>query len=186
MRLRIRLITSTFLLISMTPAVLAETPCAPHIEEFNQWQSATLRNHTDAFQVCPVDESTYQNVIAAWLKTQNSNAPVFASLSLGRVIHYPWLSELLANAALHHPQWNTQKGHSKSGNDNAWVSQALSSPSILARLQAPFDGSTYRIESLSVEKVLVDEATNVLPLKIPTPTRVPFDAQLWVKLRVHH
>jgi hypothetical protein len=57
-------------------------------------------------------------------------------------------------------------------------------PGFLARLRGPLVGQGLRVTGLSVEKVLVDTARNVLGAGEPAGKRIPFDAQAWLVLEV--
>lgn len=183
------------LALCTSPLTWAETACAPFIEEQPAWETAALRPHTDAFMECPVSEERYQQVIKQWLDTRTKAQAAPRSLGLGRAIDLPWISRYLAQAALASPAWDTRRGHGKQGNDNAVVGALLSAPEFLARLQAPFDGSGYRVKAVPVEKVLVGPAETYFAPDTPTDTsptvgkgqrsrlRVPFDAQLWLILQ---
>ena len=168
------------LLLACLPA-RADEVCAPHVEEHPGWQSASLRPHTDAFRACTLSEPRYREVVSAWLQGMAADAPVLKSLSLGRAVDLPWISRRLARAGLSDPGWDACRGRARQGDPNAWVAAVLAEPAFLERLQAPFQGTAYRVTKVSVEKVLVGPATEILP-DAPAGRRVPFDAQLWLVL----
>ena len=76
------------------------TTCAPHVEFNPEWQNATFRPHTSSVSDCPVDEDTYQKVINNWFADGKDAGTELKSFFLGRAIHYPWISEHIARAAL--------------------------------------------------------------------------------------
>lgn len=182
--LRPGLILAGLLLGASGVSVRADTegPCLPHVEEQRAWHTAILRPHTDAFRSCPMAEATYQRVVGAWLRQRRPEDGELASLGLGRVVDYPWLSECLARAALVHPAWNARTGRVRATHLNRLVADLLSEPAILARLRQPFDDSRYVVVSVVVEKVLVGRLGDVLADTGQPTLRVPFDALLWLRL----
>ncbi len=169
-------------LVLASCAAWADQACAPHVEEHPGWHSASFRAHTDAYKHCPVSEGAYRVVVAGWLKARHETGPSLTSLSLGRAVDFPWLSEYLARAALADPRWDGLHGRLRGGDLNAWVASLLSDPLLLERLRVPFEGTAYRVTRVSVEKVLVGPVENFLPRGAPTGLRAPFDAQLWLVL----
>lgn len=154
--------------------------CAPHVEERAGVTTASLRRHTDDFSRCPVDESTYRQVIRDWLRQRPSGAPVLTGISLGRAIDLPWLARDLAEAAARHPQWDARRGRVRLGEINAFVAALLSDEAFLARLAVPFADAGYRPLRVTVEKVLVGRASEIFPEMAGGTRRLPVDAQLWL------
>jgi hypothetical protein len=161
----------------------AEEGCSPYIEAQPSWQSAAFRRHTDDFRDCPVSEATYRRVLGDWLqRPSTASAAPLHSIGLGRAVHFPWISEYLATAALSNPDWDTKRGRSRSGDPNAVVASILSDPAFIQRLQVPFGNTTYEVVAVSVEKVLVGEVRDILPGRAAGHLRVPYDAMLWMRL----
>lgn len=171
------------LLCALWTGAQAGERCAPYIEAQPSWQSAAFRRHTDDFRECAVSEETYRRVLGEWLRGAAGAMPL-QSVGLGRAVHFPWISEYLASAALGRPDWDAQRGRSRAADPNALVASILSDPAFLRRLQVPFEGTPYTVVAVSVEKVLVGEVREVLPGRAAGNLRVPFDAMLWVRL--HH
>ncbi|ACV34579.1 hypothetical protein [Accumulibacter sp.] len=156
------------------------TACSPHVEAQPDGDSASLRQHTDAFTRCEMTESSYREVVGKWLRQRPTSAPPLRGLSLGRAFDYPWISHHLAEVALRHPQWAASRGKARSGGPNQWVASVLSEPAFLARLAVPFTDTPYAPVAVSVEKVLVGSAQDVAPELNAGKLLVPFDAQVWL------
>ena len=162
-------------------ATSASATCAPYVENHPNWHGASLRLHTTAFEHCPMDEATYQRVVAQWLAQKSASAR-FDSLSLGRAVGHPWLSRYLATKALNDPQWR-RIARTDPGKHNAYVSRLLSQAEMLRRFDRAFAGSDYAVFAVSVEKVLVGPASEYADVSERSQRRVPFDAQIWLRLR---
>lgn len=110
------------------------------------------------------------------------------SLGVGRILEHPWLSQQLAAAALHSPQWDAARGRSRTGRDNAAVTQILDGGNLLAGWAPVFARYGATIRNASVEKVLVGrvgETDELAPLTTDPAAagkRLPFDAILWLRL----
>jgi hypothetical protein len=159
-------------------AALAQQGCEPYVENHRELETAALRPHSDAFRSCFIDEAAYARLIAAWLAARGADAPPLRGLGLGRAVNLPWISEHLARAALHEPRWDTARGRDRKGDINGLAAALLSQPAFLRRLDAPFAGSAWAVRAVSVEKVLVAKAQDILPGA--GRGRVPFDAQVWL------
>lgn len=111
-----------------------------------------------------------------------------ASLELGRIVQYPWLSKALADAALRSPVWEPKKGRGRRGDDNPAVASMVDTRRLLAPLIPTFSRFGIRARAGSVEKVLVGQVgktPELAPLE-KTPTamgkKLPYDAILWLRL----
>lgn len=161
----------------------AAVACAPYVEERNGGAtSAVFRRHTDDFRVCRVDESTYDEVVARHLRDRPPTAPAWTALALGRAVDFPWISQYLAESALSDTRWDARRGKVRRGGINDFVASRLSERAFLARLAVPFADTPYVPVGVSVEKVRVGVAEDVLPGT--GRRRVPFDAQLGLNLQV--
>jgi hypothetical protein len=111
-----------------------------------------------------------------------------ASLELGRIIQYPWLSKSLAEAALRSPVWDPKRGRGRRGDDNPAVASMVDTRRLLLPLVPTFARFGVRARAGSVEKVLVGEVgeTQELAALEKTPTaagkKLPYDAILWLRL----
>ena len=111
-----------------------------------------------------------------------------ATLELGRIVQYPWLSKGLADAALRSPVWEQKKGRGRRTDDNPAVASILDTRRVLAPLIPTFARFGIRARAGSVEKVLVGEVgkTKDLAALEKTPTamgkKLPYDAILWLRL----
>lgn len=156
--------------------------CTPSIEEHSASRSATFRPHSSVFEACDVSEKAYRQVIRNWLQTRPSSSTPLSSLSLGRAEAFPWISRYLADAALQRPEWGRSISRGSPGEHNSFVADLLSEPTFLKRLDEPFDGTTYTVVGVSVEKVLIGKAREHASAVAPPAARVPFDAQLWLRV----
>lgn len=134
------------------------------------------------FDACDVSEEVYGQVISDWLETRSPSSTPLSSLSLGRAETFPWISRYLANAALLRPEWGRRISRGSPGEHNRFVAGLLSDPAFLKRLDQPFDGTPYTVGGVSVEKVLIGKASEHGSAVAPPASRVPFDAQLWLRL----
>ena len=155
--------------------------CAPHVEEHSGARSASLRSHSPQSDACRVDEATYVRVVQDWLRARDGLAPV-SSLALGRAVDHPWISRHLADSALSSSAWSARISRAPAGEQNRYVAAVLSEPAFLQRLAAPFDAAGYVVTGVSVEKVLVGPARDHASDGRGGAARVPFDAQVWLRL----
>jgi len=156
--------------------------CAPHVEESPRWASARFRAHTDAFEPCPVSETTYRQVVAEWLRERAPDATDLESFGLGRLVGYPWISRYLADAALRSPGWAERVARTRPGEFHALAAPLLGDPGLRARLAVPFEASRYEVVGVSFEKVLYGPAAEHASGPDAGAVLVPFDAQFWLTL----
>jgi hypothetical protein len=154
----------------------AQDGCEPYIESHRDLETAALRPHRDAFRNCTIDEATYASLVSAWLAARGGTP--LRGMSLGRAVNLPWISEHIARAALHDPRWDAARGRDRKGDINGLVIALLSQRNFLRRLDAPFAATPWTVRAVSVEKVLVTKAKEILP--DGGKGRLPFDAQLWI------
>lgn len=155
----------------------AQEGCEPYVENHRDLETAALRPHRDAFRRCTIDEATYAALVATWLASR-ADAPPPRGMSLGRAVNLPWISEHIARAASRDPRWDAARSRDRKGDINGLVAALLSRPEFLQRLDAPFAGTPWTVRAVSVEKVLVTRAAEILPGA--GRGRLPFDAQLWL------
>lgn len=158
----------------------AQEGCEPYVENHRDMETAALRPHRDAFRHCTLDEAAYRRVVAAWLAARGGAAPPLRGLGLGRAVNLPWVSEHIACAALGDPRWDGARGRDRKGDINGLVAALLSRPDFLQRLDAPFAATPWMVRAVSVEKVLVTRAAEILP--DAGRGRLPYDAQLWLAI----
>ena len=168
----------------LVSAAFPAVACSPYIEETPDRTYAIFRPHTDAFEDCTVDEATYHRIITEWLQSRSAELPNITSLSLGRAVYFPWVSQHIADTALQSPHWSERVNSAQRGQRDALATDAIRDPELLARLAIPFEGSMYEVTGISFEKVLYGRADEYSSNKTPDPTWVPFDAQLWLKLAI--
>ncbi len=129
---------------------------------------------------CTFDEENYQTSIQKWLSKRDVNAAPLEGMYLGGVEDYPWISKYLARAAIQSQEWDL-KGGNHSGNSHRLVESFLLDESFGRRLDAPFVNTPYTVARVSVEKVRIDDASQVLDQYEQGFGQVPFDALLWVE-----
>ena len=156
--------------------------CTPYIEEHPASTTPSFRPHSSLFDACDVSEEAYGQVISDWLKTRSPGLTPLSSLSLGRAETFPWISRYLADAALLRSEWVRRISKGSPGEHNKFVAALLSEPAFLKRLDRPFDGTSYTVVGVSVEKVLIGKAGDYASAEAEPAARVPFDAQLWLRL----
>jgi hypothetical protein len=155
--------------------------CTPFVEEYPNRSYATLRANTTEFEPCFLSEEDYRKVVSAWLHARSTGLPQLTSLSLGRAVDLPWVSRAIADAALEIPNW-PKKVSKSSGRRDALAAPAIRNQDLLLRLAAPFEGTNYSVTGLSFEKVLYGNADQYSSHKEAGNIKVPFDAQLWLRL----
>lgn len=159
--------------------------CYLSVESNNNWHTLRLRAHHPNYHGCDIDKESMLTVLkAAFSKKEPPKLEdSYSSLSLGRLIDYPWLSQYLAVTAYHDKKWNSKKGKLAGMHINKYVSQVLSSKELLAPIGQILAEGGYRITRVSVEKVLVGGFPDV-PLYRGNmfSGRVPYDAQVWFGL----
>jgi hypothetical protein len=158
----------------------AQEGCEPYVESHRDLATAALRPHRDAFRSCFIDEAAYGQLIAAWLAARGAAEPPLRGLGLGRAVNLPWVSGHIARAALADPRWDAARGRDRKGDINGLVASLLAQPEFLRRLDAPFAGTPWTVQGVSVEKVLVAKTGEILPGA--RKGKAPFDAQLWLSL----
>ena len=179
-KMRARVVVILFATLLSAPRVALA--CVPHIEEHANSPSASFRPHTSASAGCEVSEHEYRRVVNHWLQNRAPGAAALSSLSLGRAEKFPWISQHLADAALHSEEWRTRAARGSAARQNSFVAATLSKPVFLRRLSLPFEGTSYSVLDVSVEKVLVGPASQYSSTNRTSNARVPFDAQVWLRL----
>ena len=160
----------------------AASACTPTIQERASESTASLRPHTSAFERCTIDEATYRKVVAEWIRARPADSASISSLSLGRAVDYPWLSQFVADSALASPQWRKRIAKARGVERDKLAAAILSDPALRKRLDAPFEGTRYRVSQVTFEKILFGRADEHTSDKKGGSTIVPFDAQIWLRL----
>ena len=107
----------------------------------------------------------------------------YATLFLGRLADFPWLSEWLASAAAGDGRWDRQEGRAVGMGNEACVAALLSEPRFTEQLEPALRDAGYRIRGATVEKVLVRDAPEPGAQGARSrPGRVPYDAMVWLRL----
>jgi hypothetical protein len=158
--------------------------CDLSVEANDAWHTLRLRALHPQYKRCHVDEASVTRILSsAFSGGDPATAGTYSSLSIGRLIDYPWLSQYLATTAYRDAGWNPRKGKPVAVDINKYVSQLLSKKELTAQIETVLERGGYRIAGVTVEKVLVGGFREV-PLYRGEmhPGRVPHDAQVWFRL----
>jgi hypothetical protein len=165
---------------------MAAGECELRVESSEEWKSLRLRAHHPNYKGCQI---TKDEMVSALDQAFGKEDPprlegVYSSLSIGRLIDFPWLSQYLATTAHGDPQWDSKKGRPVGMDINKYVSQRLSDKALLTEIEGPFAKGGYRVGSVTVEKVLVGSFRDVpLYQGAMHSGKVPYDAQVWFRLK---
>ena len=169
---------NAFSLIGLATVLFLFTPVASHegkvffskevgkcvliVETADDSRTFRLRVHSEGND-CHIDKETMSSALkAAFSKPEAPKLEgIYLSLSIGRLIDYPWLSQYLAATAYKDPAWDRQRGKPVSQNLNKYVSNILSGREVTAEIEKAFSASGYRVISAVVEKVCVGRFRNV-------------------------
>jgi hypothetical protein len=159
--------------------------CNLTVESNENQHTLRLRAHHPKYKGCHIDKNSMVSVLtAAFLKNDSPKLEgSYSSLSIGRLIDYPWLSQYLATTATRDRGWDSKKGKPAAMDINKYVSQLLFRKEWMAEIETAFEKGGYRIVGVSVEKVLVGGFREVPFYQGEMhPGRVPYDAQVWFRL----
>jgi len=184
-------IAMTWLLL-VPPAAAAEThftvesPAGPIALEVSG-DGATWRLRLQR----PADLETTSKALGELLAqafARNALPDGHVSIDVGRIVEHPWLSQRLAEAALHSPRWDADRGKQRGASDNFAVAQIIDEQRLVSQWTAVFASHGLRVHNATVEKVLVGsvgKTAELAPLAALPGTagkRLPFDAILWLQL----
>lgn len=159
--------------------------CVLSVEANDQWHTLRLRAYHPEGRGCSIDKDSMVSVLtAAFSKTEAPKLEgSYSSLSFGRIIDFPWLSQYLAIAASHDKGWDAKRGKPTSMDINHYVAQVLSRKELLTQIDSACMQGGYRIVNVSVEKVLVGSLREVpLYQGAMEPGLFPYDAIVWLRL----
>jgi hypothetical protein len=159
--------------------------CLLSVEASDQWHTLRLRALHPQGRYCEIDkDATIAILQAAFAKIKAQQLEGgYTSLSFGRLIDFPWLSQYLAHAATQDKAWDAKRGRPVAMDINRYVSQLLSRREVLAQLEAALAQGGYKITGCSVEKVLVGGLDEVpLYQGAREPGLFPYDAIVWFRL----
>jgi hypothetical protein len=160
--------------------------CTLSLEASPAWQTLRLRVHHPHYKNCAILQQDVNEMLASAMAklAETDSGTKYTALALGRLIDYPYLSAYLAEAAGRDRHWNKKKGKPVSGDVNGYVARVLSHETVRKQFEQPLGIAGYKVISISVEKVLVGGVENVPFYRgIKTSARLPFDAQVWLKLQ---
>ncbi|MHB8881155.1 MAG: hypothetical protein ACYC69_06550 [Thermodesulfovibrionales bacterium] len=160
--------------------------CRLTLEVNEKWHTMRLRAHHPDYKACTIDRGSMVSVLdLAFSRTVPvQSGDGYSSLSLGRLIDYPWMSHYLAAASSQDPGWDSKRGRPRGRDINKYVSQMLFQKELIAEMGAALEKGGYRIAGVTVEKVLVGDF-RAIPFYQGKPLsgRVPYDAQVWLRLK---
>ncbi len=159
--------------------------CNLSLESNEEWHTLRLRAHHPQYKICHIDKDAMLSVLgAAFSKTEPPKLEgSYSSLSLGRLIDYPWLCQYLATTAYGDRGWDSKKGKPVAMDINKYVAQLLFKKELLIPIEPSLEKGGYRIVGVTVEKVLVGGFREVPFYQGEMrPGRVPYDAQVWFRL----
>jgi hypothetical protein len=159
--------------------------CVLRVEANDHWHTLRLRAHHPQGRGCHIDKDSVVSMLSAAFS--KADAPKlegsYSSLSFGRLIDFPWLSQYLAIAAFRDKAWDAKRGEPVAMDINHYVAQLLSRRELLTQLEPAFARGGYRIVRVSVEKVLVGGLREVpLYQGAMEPGLMPYDAVVWFRL----
>lgn len=137
---------------------------------------------------CPLTLAELLQGVDRLLAAAGPDLPVPASLAMGRIVEYPWLAERLARAALADPGWDAARGRPREGGENRYVADRLQQGRLLSELGDRFAAEGLALRVAGVEKVLVGDVASFPELRglaadgVDPAARLPFDAQLWLRI----
>jgi hypothetical protein len=159
--------------------------CLLTVESNAKWHTLRLRAHHPKYKGCQITRDEMLLALdEAFLRTDPPNLEwSYSSLSIGRLIDYPWLSQYLATAAYQDRAWDLKRGKPVVIDINKYVANVLSREELRTQIETPFLKSGYKVIGVTVEKVLIGSFREV-PLfqGEMVPGRVPYDGQVWIRL----
>jgi hypothetical protein len=160
--------------------------CDLTVESNENQHTLRLRAHHPKYKGCHIDKNSMVSVLtAAFLKNDSPKLEgSYSSLFIGRLIDYPWLSQYLATTAYRDQGWDSKKGRPSAMDINKYVSQLLFRKELMAEIETAFEKGGVRVVGVSVEKVLMGGFREVPFYQGKMhPGRVPYDAQVWFRLK---
>jgi hypothetical protein len=164
---------------------MAAGECELRMESNEKWKTLRLRAHHPKYQGCHITKEEMVSALdQAFSKTEPPRLEGnCSSLSIGRLIDYPWLCQYLATSAYRDREWDSKRGKPVAIDINKYVSQLLFRKELIPQIETVFQKSGYRVTGVIVEKVLVGGFREVPFYQGEMhPGQVPYDAQVWFKL----
>ncbi|MHB2154757.1 hypothetical protein ACX8XN_10210 [Calditrichota bacterium GD2] len=159
------------------------------IEANLKWHTLRVRAETSIpGEKCAIAEADLLKLIEKLVTEKDSllNRQTFSSLYLGRLVEYPWLVTFLMRCAAESPEWQAERERLKIDNVNIndWIATILFTHPMRDKIDRLFRKSGYRVTGISVEKVLVNDASKIERESVKYLTgKLPFDAQTWLILK---
>ena len=158
--------------------------CTLTLEVNKKWNTMRLRAHHPNYKTCNIDKDSMVSLLNAAFSGNGSRpGDGYSSLSLGRLIDYPWMAQYLARTAHHDRGWDSKRGKPCTMDINKYVSELLFRKELMAEITAVLEKGGYRVGGVTVEKVLVGGFREIPFYQgEPFSGRVPYDAQVWLRL----
>lgn len=166
-------------------ASVKDASCTLIMTANTRWEALVVRVQPPVPENCGISEGSLAQLLDSAFSTIDAakGTIAYSSISLGRLVAYPRMSEALAVAASKDKGWDKLKGRSINGNDNKAVSRLLANGEIMSPLTKIINRWGYNLRSVSVEKVLVATYRDIPHYAGPKlDGKVPFDAQVWLRL----
>jgi hypothetical protein len=188
-RARLHLLRSAALLLALAVAAAASAAraeCKPTHEIRENGTELRLRADGCALSVAETGAALDALLSEAFGGARMSEAR--ATLELGRIVSYPWLSKALADAAIKSPVWDPKRGRGRRDSNESAIKVIVDTRRLLAPLAPVFARHGAKARASSVEKVLVGEVGDteaLAPLagqKLAEGKKLPYDAILWLRL----
>src|SRR5512136_1892676 len=131
--------------------------CLLTVESNAKWHTLRLRAHHPKYKGCQITRDEMLLALdEAFSRTDPPNLEgSYSSLSIGRLIDYPWLSQYLATTASQDRGWDLKRGKPAVMDINKYVANMLSRKELRAQIEPPFLKGGYKVIGVTVEKVLI-------------------------------
>ena len=169
--------------------VVVQSPageCELSVEANDKWKTLRVRAHHPTHEGCDITRDQVRSILDQAFSKQDPPRVegVYSSLSIGRMIDFPWLSQYLAAAAFRDPAWDSRKGRPAAMDTYKYVSMMLFKKEATAAIEEPLAKAGYKVEGVTVEKVLVGTFRDVPRYQGEMHAgKVPFDAIVWYRLK---
>jgi len=156
--------------------------CELRLEEYDR-EALQLRMRqagATMWDSCTSEATALAAALDGLLRAARTGREAPFSLFLGRVVELPGLSRELVQTARGSQEWDARAGRPRTGDPNRFVAGILAKSATLRDLVPG-----YSITRVSVEKVLVPTRAEIRARTGGGPVpeeRLPYDAQLWVRL----
>jgi len=116
--------------------------CSLTVESNDKWHTLRLRAHHPKYKGCQITrDSMFLALSTALLKTESPKLEgSYSSLSIGRLIDYPWLSQYLAVTAYSDDGWDSKRGKPVAMGINQYMAKVLSTKELMTQIERIWKG----------------------------------------------